>query len=185
MELNQINEAIKTLAKSEKITKAVLGSVSRDMLVYVVEDESYDSDAINRLLAVLTPMNKRTAILFFSHFTPFIVDDKGIFGGMAKNKKAKAKAKLESSKACTEFLADEDNNIWKWAEDNIKIEQKDVDWGKRITSAVTSGMDDEKGGLDLAEVMEAVLAAGVDASAISEALAILYAEEAANDQVAA
>jgi len=185
MELQTINDKIIVIAGAEKITKKVLGEVSRDMLEYVITDETFDSDAINRLNAVLTPMNKRTSILFFEEFTPFVVDDKGVFGAMPKNKKAKAQAKLDASNATTEFLSDEDNTIWTWAVDNVKIEKKDIDWGKRITSAVTSGLDDEKGGLSLPEVMEAVLSAGVDAAGISEALAILYAEDAANDQVAA
>lgn len=174
--LEHINTQIATIAGAEKITKRVLGELSREMLDYVVTDESWDSDAINRLLAVLTPMNKSTAVLYFSHFTPFIVDDKGVFGGMASNKKAKTKAKLESSIRTTEFLVNEDANIWTWAAENVKIEAKEVDWAKRVTSAVSSAMNEEKGGMALPEVMDAVLSAGVSAEDILAALAILYQE---------
>lgn len=176
--LEHINSQIATIAGAEKITKKVLGELSREMLDYVVEDESWDSDAINRLLAVLTPMNKRTAILYFQHFTPFLVDEHGEFGGMPKNKKAKADAKLASRKRVTEFLVNEDSNIWTWAADNVKVEAKEVDWGKRVTSAVTSAMDDEKGGLSLADVMRAVMAAGMTADEVMDGLGVLYAEEA-------
>ena len=184
VKLESINTKIGVLAKAEKVTKAVLGELSRDMLEYIVGDEAWDSDAINRLLGVLTPMNKTTAVHYFTAFTPFVVDDKGVFGGMPKAKKAKAKAKLESSTACTEFLVREEANIWTWAADNLKIEAKEVDWAKRVTSAVTSGMDDNKGGMGLADIMEAVMAAGLDAADITSALALLYAEGEELDKAA-
>lgn len=183
VKLVSINTKIATIAGAEKITKKVLGELSREMLDYIVTDESWDSDAINRLLAVLTPMNKRIAIIYFSHFTPFIVDEHGVFGGMPKSKKDKAKRKLECSKAVTEFLVNEDANIWSWAEEHVKIEAKDVDWAKRVTSAITSAMSDDKGGLGLPEVMGAVLAAGLSAADITAALAILYQEEAEAEHV--
>lgn len=184
VKLVAINTKIGELAKAEKITKKVLGELSRDMLEYVVVDEAWDSDAINRLLAVLTPMNKTTATHYFKHFTPFVVDDKGVFGGMPSNKKAKAKAKLESSTACTEFLVNEDANIWTWAEANLKIEPKEIDWAKRVTTAVQSAMNEEKGGMSLSDVMGAVLDAGIGVEDITQALAMMYEEEAVQDAVA-
>lgn len=183
VKLNHINTQISTLAKAEKVTKKVLGELSREMLDYIVTDESWDSDAINRLLEVLTPMNKRTAVLYFAHFTPFVVDEHGVFGGMPKSKKAKAKAKLDASVACTEFLVNEDANIWTWAAEHVKVEQKEVDWAKRVTSAVTSAMSEDKGGLSLPEVMEAVLSAGVSLEDITNAMGILYAEEQEADHL--
>lgn len=174
--LARINTKIARLQVSERVTKQILGELSREMLEYVVIQERWDSDAINRLNAVLTPVNKKAAVLFFAAFTPFIVDDKGIFGAMAKDKKAKAKAKLEAMENCTRFLLDEEANIWTWASENVKVEVKDIDWSKRITSAVASAMDEEKGGMGLPDVLESVLKAGVSLEDIVGAMAILAKE---------
>ena len=130
-----VNSKIVKLGKAEKVTKALLGELSRDLLAYVAVQESWDVAAINRLLAVLTPINKKTAVLFFSHFLPFSFNkDEGNFGAMAKNKEKKAKDKEESLAKVGVFLADEDNNIWTYAEENIKVEQKPVDYAAKITS---------------------------------------------------
>lgn len=173
--LDIINTAIKTIAGAEKITKKVLGEVSRTMLEYVVNDEAWDSAAINRLLAVLTPMNKKTAVLYFSHFLPFVVEE-GHFGAMPKDKQAKKNAKLKSVNLVTEFLVDEENNIWTWAEQNVKVEQKDIDYAKRVTSAVNNAMAEDKGGLGLADVLEAVMAAGISTDDVIKAMSILAQE---------
>jgi len=184
VKLVSINTKIVELAKAEKITKKVLSELSRDMLEYIVIDESWDSDAINRLLGVLTPMNKLTATHYFTAFTPFVVDEKGVFGGMPSAKKAKAKAKLESTTECTKFLVNEDADIWSWAADNLKIEPKEVDWAKRVTSAVTSAMNEEKGGMGIAEVMDAVLDAGISVEDLQGAMAVLYQRDEEADVLA-
>jgi len=179
--LVSINGKIATLAKAEKITKAVLGELSRDMLDYIIMDESYDSDSINRLLAVLTPMNKKTAILFFAHFTPFLVDEHGVFGGMEKNKERKAKAKGKSSELVLDFLANEDSTIWTWAEEHVKVEQKPVDWYGKLAKDVRSAMDKDKGGLSMQEVLRAVMDGGISADDILASMGLLYAAEQVED----
>ena len=177
-----VNSKIGKLAKAEKVTKALLGELSRDLLTYVAVQESWDVAAINRLLAVLTPMNKKTAVLFFDHFLPFVFSkEDGTFGAMAKNKEKKAKDKGESIDKVGVFLADEDNNIWTYAEENIKVEQKPVDYAAKITADVKKALDPEKGGMDLAHVLEAVLAAGVDAQGVLDALGELYQLEVVAD----
>ena len=59
--LATINTKIEALAQAEKVTKAVLSELSRELLDYVLVDGTHDIAAVNRTLAVLTPMNKQTA----------------------------------------------------------------------------------------------------------------------------
>ena len=117
-----INTKITKLGDAEKITKKLLGELSRDILEYVVIDESWDSDAINRLLNVLTPVNRGVARLFFETFTPFIVEE-GVFLGMPKDKKEKQAAKIKATTAVTEFLFNEDNTLWTWAATEVEPPQ--------------------------------------------------------------
>ena len=57
------------LAGAEKITKAVLLDLSRQVLA--AHHETQDVGYINRLLVVLTPMNRKVANLYFSEFSGF------------------------------------------------------------------------------------------------------------------
>lgn len=155
-----INTKIATLAKAEKVTKATLAELSRDLLDYVLVQGFHDIAAVNRLLDVLTPMNKETARLFFLHFLPHNWnEDTNSFGGL--NKKAKEK-KLELT---GKFLADETNTIWTWAADNIKVEAKEVDYLGKVTKAISQAID--KGHVSQLELVKAVLAGGVELSALT------------------
>ena len=68
---NQFDAAYKAnvekLAASEKITKELLRSMSRDVLEahHATGDVAY----INGIIAVLSPMNKKVCILFFKEFS--------------------------------------------------------------------------------------------------------------------
>jgi len=179
--LVSINKNITTLSKSEKISKQALRELSRDLLDYVVLDESYDSDAINRTVAACGPMNKKVALMFFVHFTPFLVDDKGVFGGLNKNKDKKEKDKKASAELVLEFLSDEDNDIWTWAEANVKVEKKPVDWYGKLSKDVRSAMDKDKGGLSMQEVLRAVMDGGISADDILASMGLLYAAEQVED----
>ena len=57
---------LEAIMAAEKITRVELGAMSRELLMYV--PDTNDIDIVNRLLGVLTPMNRRTAILFFFKF---------------------------------------------------------------------------------------------------------------------
>lgn len=178
VELNTINTKIATLGNAEKVTKAVLAELSRDLLQYVVLQDNWDVQAINRLLAVLTPMNRKTAVLFFKYFTPFQFDkDTGVFGAMPKDKKAKAKGKQDVSDMALIFLDGEDNNIWTWAEHHVKTEERKVNWAKNITRDVQNAMSEDKGGMSLPDVLAAVLAAGLSTDDVTSALGVLYAQD--------
>jgi len=70
-DIKKINDKIDALVKSERITKQMLGELSRDLLNYVLVDENHDIQPVNRTLRALTPMNRKVATLFFRAFMPF------------------------------------------------------------------------------------------------------------------
>lgn len=136
MDIKIINTKIETLAKAEKITKAVLGELSRDLLEYVYINDSQDITPVNRLLSVLTPMNKRTSVLFFKNFLAWKFDDEAqLF--TKKNKKHYDDKLL----AVELFLGNEDSTIWSWAEANVKLEQKEIDWAKRLKADFAKALE--------------------------------------------
>lgn len=148
-----INAKIKKLQASERITKAMLSELSRDLLTYVIVNKSMDIDSVNRCIATLTPMNKQTACHYFNHFLPFSFDETtNTFGGLQK-KQHNSKLELISA-----FLEDESQDIWSWAAENIKIEKKKVDYLAKITKDVTKALEDEEQGNSLADILNAVIA---------------------------
>jgi succinate dehydrogenase flavin-adding protein (antitoxin of CptAB toxin-antitoxin module) len=157
--IETINNNTAALKKSEKVSKALLIALSRDILFYLYLDEvndtvgSGDVTPINRVLRVLSPMNKQMAIHFFKHFAAWRYDnDLGEF--TTKNKKQYDK-KLELVK---EFLDDEDNNIFSWAADNIKVEAKEVDYLAKLRKDFKKAFEN---GITMQQVLD--LLAEVDA----------------------
>lgn len=154
--LNSLNERIDKIAKAERITKAELGAASREILEYIVLNNSPDVATVNRLLAVLTPMNKKTAVLFFTAFLPHKVDGI-VFGGKIVGEK-KITALVTKTK---DFLSDPNNDIWTWAEANIQVEQKPKDYKGKIAKTVKAALSDEEEGITASDVLSAVLEGGV------------------------
>ena len=151
--------ALIALASSEKVTKENLKKLSRTVLeaVHVTGDIGY----VNRLIEVLTPVNKKTAIVYFKHFAGFSFDDAlGIF-----TKKSK-KRYDEANTLSNEFLEDPLNNIWTWAARNIVVEQRaftlDV-----VTNNVKMYLQKAKdSGLSDKDVMRAIIKGGITADCI-------------------
>lgn len=114
---------LEAIANAEKITRFELGAISRELLMYV--PDSNDIDIVNRLIGVLTPMNRKIAILFFKHFLPWEVevDHDDEFSRFGKKLKADKKVKRRME-MIVEFLSDENANIWSWAEVHVEVEQK-------------------------------------------------------------
>lgn len=120
-----IMSRISEIGNAEKVTKVQLAVLSRELLLYV--PDSQDIQVVNKLIEVLTPMNKRVAFLFFANFLPWEVerdnDKKPIrFGKKSKGPKTIA-SKAESVKT---FLSEESNSIWTWSSDNVEVKQKDL-----------------------------------------------------------
>lgn len=151
--IENINGKIAALAKAEKITKALLGELSREILEYVyflpMNDDtvgSGDVTPVNRLLAKLTPMNRKATILYFRNFLSWKFDDEtGTFTTKKKKQYAQSKAKV------ADFLEDEANNIWTWADDNIKVEEKNIDYIAKLRKDMTKALDN---GITLQQVVE-------------------------------
>lgn len=159
----EFNKSLTRLARAEKITKTVLLELSRSVLsaFHATEDVAY----INRLVAVLTPMNKATAILYFQEFSGFKFDDKEkTFGKKDKKRYDEVKAKA------LEFLADPHNNIWTWASRNVEMKKKDFDINqvKTVFSRLMKQADEE--GFTAKDVLAQVFAAGVELDAVVAAM---------------
>lgn len=169
--LKSINRKISTLTKAERLTKALLGDLSRELLEYVVINKTWDIDSVNRTLAALTPMNKRTAILYFQAFLPFKFDEQTSTFGKLNKKVIDTKAD-----AIIAFLDDESQNIWSWAADNVKVEAKAVDYAKNITKWVAKAIEAEDG-LTKAEVLDAIFSGGLSADDFNQVLADIVAQE--------
>jgi len=165
----QIEASITVLANAEVITNKILGELSRSVLLYML-DNNDDVRPVNRLLGtdnngkfLLTPMNWRLACQYFYKFVPFksnwseaqafIISAKGRREALVFSKKDK---KVFDTKALAIYtwLDLETNDIWTFS-DTVEVKAKDIDYSKRITSAVESAL--EKGGLSLTDVMLAML----------------------------
>src|SRR6478735_4895380 len=120
--------SIDALQQSEGVTKRELRVLSRTVLE--AHHSTGDVVFINKLLEVLTPLNKRVCILFFKEFSGFMWDDQ------LKRFTKKSKKNYDNAhKMYVEFMADPNNNIWSWAERNVKIEQKPFDV-KKVTDFI-------------------------------------------------
>jgi hypothetical protein len=145
--------AIIELAGAEKITKAVLLTLSRTVLEahHVTQDIGY----INRLVAVLTPVNRKVAILFFTEFSGFKLGKDGLFSGKDK-KNYEAAAERTAV-----FLEDVNNNIWSWAAREVEIEAKEFDLArlkKNLESTLKKSADN---GISQLQVIETLMEAGL------------------------
>ena len=163
------DEELAKLHNSERITKAILGNLSRLLL----EQMHFDGDIqpVNRLLQVLTPMNRKTAVLFFQHFTGHHYSEKDeTFGKRDKGNYAKKQA------AAVEFLADEANNIWTWAQTNVQMEAKPFEL-KKVTQFVERALKKaEEAGFTQADVIKAMLAGGLEIDALAGVLESMVPE---------
>ena len=111
---------IDNLGKAEASVRAELNVLSRGVLeaVHATEQIGY----VNQLLAVLTPVNRKAAVVFFKHFAGFHYDE------ATRMFTKKSKKRYEQAyKNAMEFLEDPNNNMFSWAERHIEVEQKPFD----------------------------------------------------------
>jgi hypothetical protein len=157
------NASLEKIQGSEAITRKELRDISRTVL------EAWHATGnvvyANRLLKALTPVNKKTAIVFFKHFSGFHFDDvMGEFDHKSKKRYDKAHAD------CVKFLTDPNNNIWSWAERHIEIEQKvfSID---SVEKYMTKAIKQAAGvGLSQVDLLKAVFKAGIDPQCIVEVM---------------
>lgn len=148
------NASIVALVTSERVTKKELMELSRTTLeaTHATGDIQY----INRTLETLTPVNRKVAVAFFTHFVGFSYDDaSGRF--TTKSKKRYEKAKELALKG----LEDPHFNIWTWADRNIEVKPKDFDL-KNLTKQVESYIKKAaENNLTKMDVMRAVFEGGL------------------------
>lgn len=146
-----IEANIEAVKQSEKITKAKLSILSRELLAYVYETN--DVAMVTRLIKVLTPVNRKVACLYFPAFMGWAFNEQDLTFGK------KLKAKVFAKKlAETELWLDEDtNDIWLWADNEIDLKVKPKDYAGKITQLVTKALQDDVDGLSPKEILFAVL----------------------------
>lgn len=147
------------LQDAEKITKETLKTLSREMLDAV--HVGGDIQPVNRLLDVLTPMNRRACVLFFQHFSGHFYSEKDEKFGKRDKPNYEAKYKLAD-----EFLDDPLNNIWSWAAREIEMEAKPFTMLK-VSKMVESMLKKaDKAGFKQDDVFKAMLAGGLELDTI-------------------
>ena len=154
--------SLEALSQAEVVTKRELKALSRSLLsaLHGMEDQTLQGDIqfINMLLGVLTPINRKTAVLFFVEHAGFHYSTKE-----ECFQKKDAKAYADAKKRSEALLEDPNQNIWTWAEKNVEVERKPFDINK-ITKVIEKALK-ETGGDQLA-VLHAVLNGGINAEGI-------------------
>lgn len=191
---NVVYATFAEVAAAEKVTRAGLRTLSRDLLEYVPETD--DIAIVNRLLGVLTPMNRATAILYFAHFLPWEQekDVDGNFLRFGKRMKGEKKLKRKADDIAA-WLAEEGNDIWSWAEVNVEVKQKD--FKATVARAIESALKGQKAKgatedddyitppLTQEELVSAIFDGGADVLALLTACEVKKAEmEEAEAQMA-
>ncbi len=167
--------AIDALTQSERVTRETLRDLSRSVIeaVHITGDIAF----VNKLIMVLSPMNKRTAVLFFKTFTGFRYDDAAVVF-LKKDKKRYDDARQSS----LDFLADPHNNIWTWSDKHVQLEAKPFTLDK-VTQYITSALKKaDTGGVSHADVLRAVFKAGLSIDDVTAALDVLGAEASVTDE---
>ena len=145
---------VEKLAASEKISKDLLRSMSREVLEahHVTGDVAY----INGLIEVLSPMNKKMAVLFYKEFSGHLCNEEGIFGKKDKKKYDAA------HKASFDALEDPHFNVFSWAERNVEIEKKPFTIGKMQQQMGSLIKKAEQSKISHAEIIRSLLANGIE-----------------------
>jgi len=171
---NKLIASIVALQTAETVTKKLLGSLSRQLLAHTIKTE--DVRPINMLLGngennkpVLTPMNFKIACKYFHSFLPFTSNwnDASEYVNASLGKRIPLKFAKKNKKAwddkaeqVTAWLDDRKNNLWVWADENVVLDAKPTDWRKLLTNACTNAQ--EKGDLNIVDVLECVCASGIE-----------------------
>lgn len=140
----KFNAGVKALAKAESTVRETLNPLSRSVLeaVHATENIGY----VNKLLAALSPVNRKAAVVFYKHFSGFHYDD--ATASFTKKSKKRYEQAFNDARA---FLEDPLNNLFSWADRHVEVEQKPFDaesfkkgfkrmFDKRLQDAKDNGM---------------------------------------------
>lgn len=107
---------LERVAQAEKVTKAELKVWCNNIVDAM---HTYGQiDYMNKLIAVLTPVNKKVVIEFFKTFAGYKMGENGLFESKDK------KRYFEALKNWNESTQDPTFNVWTWAERNIEVTVK-------------------------------------------------------------
>ena len=145
---------VEKLAASEKITKDLLRSMSRDVLEahHATGDVAY----INGIIDVLSPMNKKMCILFYKEFSGHLCNEDGVFGKKDK------KRYDDAHKKSFDGLEDPHFNVFSWAERNVEVERKPFTLGKLQQQMGSLVKKAEENKLSHADIIRAMFANGIE-----------------------
>ena len=148
-------ERVASLAASEKVSKELLRALSRDVLEahHVTGDVAY----INGIIEVLSPMNKKMAVLFYKEFSGHLYsEDTKAFGKKDKKKYDAA------HKASFDALEDPHFNVFSWAERNVEVERKPFTLGKLQQQMGSLVKKAEENKISHADIIRAMFANGIE-----------------------
>jgi len=162
------------LGKAEKVTKAILSPLSRQLLEICHDDTHPDVQPINRLLDVLTPVNRRAVAEFYKEFSGHIYSQEGrCFKGRDKLRYA------QKQKKALEFLNDPLNNIWTWADRHLEIEAKPFQIEK-VTQYITNALKKAKeANISQKDFIQAIIAGGIETDVLLDVLGFEVGQEEA------
>lgn len=175
----KIIEAIDSFGKVEAKGKAALSHIIGMAAVLYGTDNvgRYDIAAFNRLLAVLTPANKKAVLAWGKAHLPFIYDEaKGEFGGLTKKKDKK----IKKYEALTSYIAtyggEDGRGFWAWYSDK-EAAPKSAKKGalERVTDTVKKAIA-SKDNISQVDILKAVFAGGISKEALQEVLAAMIDE---------
>lgn len=147
-----LDQAVATLSQSEKLSKDTMKVWCNHVvdMVHAYGQVAY----LNKIIGVLSPMNKKVAIEFFKHFAGYHYNkDTREFDGKSKKRYIQAVTDWKV------FKEDPLKNIWTWAEQNIVVERapfKVEDVTKRMSSLWKEG---HAAGLSNVDILVAALKA--------------------------
>ena len=166
------------LRQSEDVTRRELRGLSRSLLgaLHGLEDPLLQGDIqfINRLIPVLTPINRKVYVVFMQHFGGFHFDE-----ALQQFTKKSAKRYAEARQECVEFLADPNNNLFSWGTRHIEVNVRPFD-PKAVTKYI-EGQLKKAAGAQLGQdaVIRAVFDAGIKVDVVMGIIAKLAEEKAA------
>ena len=145
------DKRLATLAGSEKITKAELQTLANETVQWT--QDIGQTAYMNRLMAVMSPFNKKLVKVFFLYFTGFHFDE-----ASALFDKKSPKRYPEALKRWDTFKEDPLNNIWTYSRE-VKVDHPPLTTGdvsKRISALWSAG---HKANISNVDMLKAMLTA--------------------------
>lgn len=182
MTTEQLQSLIARTFRAEKVSKQHLSTLSRELLAHAWEHK--DCSVVNSLIIGegLSPMNKRVACLYFVNFMPFSHEEVSNINGEKTFSCFKNWSERKASKMFADveaWLSDKTNDIWNWSNENVQVEKKPKEYADKITKLIQKALKDEKEGISVAELVEAVVKGGVELSDLLDVMTAQPKQEAA------